>query len=186
MSQQVNRPYYEQYSTEITRIHSFDSWPMGMPQKPSILAEAGFFYTGRADRVICYFCGGGIKDWLHDDIPWIEHARWFSTCPYVLLMKGEEYVKKIVNEKLKPPCEIKPSEHCDTVDTIEDEYVNRTEEIKIHCTNLICKICLENELNTCFIPCGHAAACVKCSLSLNNKCPICRRVYLYSIKNYFQ
>lgn len=175
MSHQVIKPYYRQYSSVITRLHSFDSWSKGMMQKPSDMAEAGFFYTGLSDKVICYFCGGGIKDWTYDSVPWEEHARYFQSCSYILIMKGEEYVQKLVNKKNKPSCEIKSS---------RESRADENEEMKLT-SNLICKICLENDLNTCFIPCGHAVSCEKCSLSLNYKCPICRRVYFKSIKIYF-
>lgn len=33
------------------RLATFDRWPYDRPQAPKSLAEAGFFYTGRADQV---------------------------------------------------------------------------------------------------------------------------------------
>ncbi|KAF3944074.1 hypothetical protein ACB098_10G081900 [Castanea mollissima] len=38
----------------------------------------------------------------------------------------------------------------------------------------ICVICLEQEYNAVFVPCGHMCCCITCSSHLTN-CPLCRR-----------
>ncbi|CAK9151024.1 unnamed protein product [Ilex paraguariensis] len=38
----------------------------------------------------------------------------------------------------------------------------------------LCVICLEQEYNSVFVPCGHMCCCTLCSLHLTN-CPLCRR-----------
>ncbi|GBP63407.1 Death-associated inhibitor of apoptosis 1 [Eumeta japonica] len=48
------------------------------PVKPEDLADAGFFYTGRSDKTLCFYCGGGLRDWKDNDNPWEEHAVWFA------------------------------------------------------------------------------------------------------------
>jgi hypothetical protein len=47
-----------------------------------------------------------------------------------------------------------------------------------------CKICMEEDIQTAFVPCGHAATCWKCNTKVG-KCPVCRadihqriRIYL--------
>jgi len=38
-----------------------------------------------------------------------------------------------------------------------------------------CKICMASAIRTCFVPCGHMAACVSCAARLaGTRCPICR------------
>jgi hypothetical protein len=37
---------YHQYGTHQARMRSFVNWPKQMSQKPEVLTEAGFFYTG--------------------------------------------------------------------------------------------------------------------------------------------
>ena len=37
----------------------------------------------------------------------------------------------------------------------------------------LCVICLSKDKNVLFLPCAHLAACLECSLSLQN-CPLCR------------
>ncbi|XXG54390.1 hypothetical protein AAC387_Pa03g2285 [Persea americana] len=38
----------------------------------------------------------------------------------------------------------------------------------------LCVICLEQEYNAVFVPCGHMCSCTSCSSQLSN-CPLCRR-----------
>lgn len=173
-------PKHPLYSTESKRLRSFDNWSRGLTQRKCDMADAGFYYTGLSDKVICYCCGGGLKDWLPGNQPWEEHALWYQFCPYVLLVKGKEYVQGIISKA----CEINelgeqsvPSD----LEADEKKYVETLPET----SPLTCKICLIEKLNTCFTPCGHAIACAKCALSMNGKCPICRAEYRKVIRLYF-
>ena len=42
------------------------------------------------------------------------------------------------------------------------------------CEERTCKVCLKEEVEILFDPCGHLSTCTKCSSGLN-ECPICRR-----------
>jgi hypothetical protein len=33
-----------------------------------------------------------LKDWEETDEPWKEHARWFVKCPFVLAVKGKQFI----------------------------------------------------------------------------------------------
>ncbi|KAH8286105.1 hypothetical protein KR054_002713 [Drosophila jambulina] len=88
-------PEYPEFAVESTRLRTFEAWPRNLKQKPHQLAEAGFFYTGVGDRVRCFSCGGGLKDWDDNDEPWEEHARWLSQCRFVKLMKGQVYIDTV-------------------------------------------------------------------------------------------
>jgi hypothetical protein len=57
--------------------------------------------TGRSDQVRCFHCDGGLRHWDPEDDPWIEHARWFSQCGYVRLVKGDEFVQQALIQR--PP-----------------------------------------------------------------------------------
>ena len=63
------------------------------------MAEAGLVYTGVGDAVRCYHCGGGLQDWEPGDNPWWEHARWYSECPHVILVKGQSFINKVANNE---------------------------------------------------------------------------------------
>ncbi|KAL3882079.1 hypothetical protein ACJMK2_028452 [Sinanodonta woodiana] len=88
-------PKYPQYAVKNMRINSFQGWPAELQQRPEEMAECGFYYAGFNDCVRCFFCGVGLRHWMSEDDPWIEHARWSISCVYVLKMKGEEFVSLI-------------------------------------------------------------------------------------------
>ena len=50
---------YPQYQVYENRLNTFidRSWPISLYQNEVTLAEAGFFYSGNGDIVICAFCG---------------------------------------------------------------------------------------------------------------------------------
>ncbi|KAL4225552.1 hypothetical protein ACF0H5_016240 [Mactra antiquata] len=94
-------PYYSRHRHPDYRLHSarlatFDSWPSTHGQTPEQLADAGLFYTGYDDLVRCFSCDGGLRRWEPDDNPWIEHCRWFPTCPYAIEVKGEQFIAMVI------------------------------------------------------------------------------------------
>lgn len=94
----ASSPKHPEYASYAVRIASFDKWPKALPQTKESLATAGFYYTGSGDQTLCYYCGGGLRDWERDDDPWIEHAKWFDYCPYLLLTKGTAFVSNITGK----------------------------------------------------------------------------------------
>lgn len=89
----VSSPKYQQYAIKDVRLGSFGNWPSNRRQRPESLAEAGFFYSGKSDIVFCFYCGQGLQDWKDDDIAWCEHAKWSPDCPFLLNIKGREFVR---------------------------------------------------------------------------------------------
>uniref|UniRef100_A0A9J7ZFA5 E3 ubiquitin-protein ligase XIAP n=1 Tax=Cyprinus carpio carpio TaxID=630221 RepID=A0A9J7ZFA5_CYPCA len=65
------------------------------PIDPDRLARAGFYSTGKQDHVLCFRCGGGLKEWRPDEDPWEEHARNYPGCSFLLAEKGVEYVNSM-------------------------------------------------------------------------------------------
>ncbi|XP_059489798.1 death-associated inhibitor of apoptosis 2-like [Neocloeon triangulifer] len=93
-------PIHPRYQTVQSRLATFSDWRRQTPSAES-LAAAGFFYQGMNDHCSCFHCNGGLHNWDPNDDPWVEHARWFSKCPYVNIVKGQDYIKDVV--KNKPP-----------------------------------------------------------------------------------
>ncbi|KAL0120677.1 hypothetical protein PUN28_008388 [Cardiocondyla obscurior] len=89
----ASRPKHPRYASYAARLASFDGWPKA--QTKESLATAGFYYTGSKDQTMCYHCGGGLNNWEPEDDPWVEHAKWFEYCPYLILTKGMEFVSNI-------------------------------------------------------------------------------------------
>ncbi|EMP37968.1 Putative inhibitor of apoptosis [Chelonia mydas] len=81
--------------THMARVKTFINWPTRIPVRPEQLANAGFYYVGRNDDVKCFCCDGGLRCWESGDDPWIEHAKWFPRCEYLLRIKGREFVNQI-------------------------------------------------------------------------------------------
>ncbi|AUR45139.1 inhibitor of apoptosis protein 3 [Spilosoma obliqua nucleopolyhedrosis virus] len=173
----LTQPVHPKYATEVARLRTFAEWPRGLKQQPDKLAEAGFYYTGQGDKTKCFYCDGGLKDWEADDEPWKLHARWFDRCPYVLLVKGRDYVQKIVTES----CTISNND-----ERVEQEAIERQPDLneRQFTENNICKICYNAEKNVCFVPCGHVMACGKCASAVTN-CPTCRTTIKTAVRMYY-
>lgn len=148
---------YPEYRYEINRIHSFKEWPQALSPKRDDFIDTGLFYTGNGDKVICFSCGLGLKDWETGDNPLTEHARWTEGCRYLDHVKGERFVDSVKQSFEEPKI-------------IQAE----NEEQKEESDRNRCVICLGNEKQLfVFIPCGHMVACGPCSYGMD-KCPMCR------------
>ncbi|XP_067860559.1 baculoviral IAP repeat-containing protein 7-like, partial [Heptranchias perlo] len=88
-------PMNPEMGAEETRLSTFENWPAYITVQPPYLAQAGFFYTGHRDNVKCFHCDGGLRNWELGDDPWMEHAKWFPRCEYLLQVKGRDYVNRI-------------------------------------------------------------------------------------------
>jgi baculoviral IAP repeat-containing protein 7/8 len=158
-----------------TRLESFKDWPKSLKQKPTALAEAGFFYKGIGDQTMCFECGGGLKDWEDDDDPWEQHAIWFPECKFLVATKGREFVEQ-VQAKLKIQVQV-PTSNVTKENENNEEKISKCEQGASASRNddtKLCKICYSNEKEVVFIPCSHLVSCTECSLSLKT-CPICRK-----------
>ncbi|KYN30917.1 Apoptosis 2 inhibitor [Trachymyrmex septentrionalis] len=90
------RPGFAMYEK---RLQTFKGWPKNLKQTPEMLAEAGFYYSGYEDQVRCFHCDGGLRNWQPTDDVWVEHARWFSNCFFVNLVRGQDFVKYCVDNR---------------------------------------------------------------------------------------
>jgi hypothetical protein len=72
------------------RLETFRDW-RGKANKEE-LAEAGMYANHDEDRAVCFHCNITLKEWESHDNPWIEHARFSSCCPFLMLCKGIEFI----------------------------------------------------------------------------------------------
>ncbi|XP_048088217.1 E3 ubiquitin-protein ligase XIAP isoform X2 [Alosa alosa] len=70
------------------------------------LARAGFYSSGASDRVTCFRCGGGLKNWQPEEDPWEQHAKYYPGCSFLLSEKGHEFVNSI---QLQNPSKSNPA-----------------------------------------------------------------------------
>uniref|UniRef100_A0A2C9LYU4 Uncharacterized protein n=1 Tax=Biomphalaria glabrata TaxID=6526 RepID=A0A2C9LYU4_BIOGL len=83
---------YWEYSK---RKQTFNSWPREIHFIPKHFADAGFFYKDHGDCVSCFYCGGSLTNWEAEEDAWIEHARWFPNCNYLIQQMGRTFVATV-------------------------------------------------------------------------------------------
>ncbi len=86
---------------EISRREATFSNASWSENSPSIedLVRAGFFCSGVANTVTCFYCNGSLHKWGPNDNPMIEHARWFPNCIYAKHLCGNQLYEKIQASK---------------------------------------------------------------------------------------
>jgi len=193
-TQTLKYPHCAEFAIESRRVRSFDDWPKTMRQSPKDLSDAGFFYTLRGDKVKCFSCGGGLRDWEENDVPWEQHALWFSDCEYLKLVKGQNYIDSIrkLHDKKEKECEdnrqnvFQTKEEKVILNSFESKLSSECDDKsqKILNESKLCKICYNSEYNTVFIPCSHIVTCAKCASSIT-KCPLCRKPFGSIMRVYF-
>lgn len=92
-------PKQANYATIESRLRTYINWPVELIQTPEMLSEAGFYYVGMGDQVRCFHCDGGLRHWDPQDEPWIEHARWFPSCSFLRIVKGNDFVRSCATEQ---------------------------------------------------------------------------------------
>lgn len=188
-------PINKGLTTIESRLKSFELFKhkRKLHQDIFTLCESGLFYIGDGhnDKMLCFCCNQGLKDWEPKDDPWLEHARWSPSCCYMLLMKGKHFVEKAIRGVSDYPQE--------TVELNTNSEISKFVATKIkreYCDDgieedsIICKICWKEPVKVIFIPCGHVISCIQCAVSLE-QCAICRqtlnsimRVYIYNDKQH--
>lgn len=184
-------PNHPDFVLETDRLRSYADWPKTMKQKPKELSDAGYFYIGKGDKVKCFSCGGGLRDWEEGDDPWEQHARWYSDCDYLKLIKGSVYIKEVL-EKAKREVETSTTSQPSSSSSLATQDVKSVvvpaetpeDENKKITDEKLCKICYIKQYNTAFFPCGHVVACAKCASSVT-KCPLCRESFTNVMRVYF-
>ncbi|XP_053169445.1 baculoviral IAP repeat-containing protein 7 isoform X2 [Hemicordylus capensis] len=100
---------YPDMERENDRLMTFEIWPSYARVSPELLARAGFFYTGQGDYVRCFYCDGALRNWEAGDDPWVEHARWFPRCKFLLESRGRDFINSIQENYFSSP--VPPESH---------------------------------------------------------------------------
>lgn len=170
--------YYKKidYSIQDNRIKTFKNWPTSVEQKPDDLSEAGFYYSGFDDCVVCFNCFVSIRQWEKSDNAWEEHYKYSPTCSYLTLMKGDYFNTQ--SNKKKGLNETSNTESKDNENGVSKN--ENKEELSLSSLTIdtrICKICYKNQLDTLFLPCAHSIACKKCAMTIQinfGNCSVCK------------
>ena len=186
---------YPQYQVYEHRLNTFvdRAWPISLHQNKVTLAEAGFFYSGNGDIVICAFCGIHLYRWLPKDDPFTEHKNFNKDCKFVTLFQDINNQPTIqyweLLMKIKDACYNVIHYIRSTFSNLKNliifythkRFSNKFLGNKFHS---ICKICLNEGANTLLLPCHHISTCHFCTICITF-CPICRCEIKSVIKVYF-
>ena len=178
------RHEFPEFAVETNRIASYTDWPKFLKQRPQDLSDAGFYYSGKGDRVCCFSCGGGLKDWEEGDSPWEQHAMWYGNCEYLKLMKGKCFIDQMAKKRRNSGATGPGREVVSPPNSTEGFERPHDTAARENLSDVSCKICYDNECNTIFLPCGHIIACAKCASSVT-KCPACRQPFNSVVRAYF-
>ena len=92
-------PKYKSYNKRLTTFFE-RFWPVSLNQDNFKMAEAGFFYSGFGDIVICAFCGLTLNKWLPNDDPITEHKKFNQDCKFLRLFQDKNSSTNRINRNL--------------------------------------------------------------------------------------
>lgn len=190
----VKMDAFPEYANVTKRLESYTkkSWPRMMVNMTKLLCEAGFYYTGQGDRVICYQCGGGLQHWEKEDDPWIEHARYFPKCRFLHFIKGDAFVSEAskLHNANTATNEKDTVERSTTTNSSEPTSTETASPVSDN-NRSTCVICCQEKNNILFLPCAHLISCGTCAASLishdtkNVKCPLCRQAIKATVRVFY-
>ena len=183
---------YPKYKSYNKRLSTFFErfWPVSLNQDNFKMAEAGFFYSGFGDIVICAFCGLTLNKWLPNDDPITEHRKFNQDCKFLRLFQDKNSNTNEINLK---SIKLFISASLFYLRKNLDYYRNivyfyfHEKILKRRIYNRfinICKICFGAESNILVLPCRHVSTCLSCTLC-TEICPICRCEIISTIKIFF-
>ncbi|XP_048236903.1 baculoviral IAP repeat-containing protein 2-like [Haliotis rufescens] len=82
---------HPQFEEMQDRLETFKYWPAQVRQTADQLCQAGFYFTGYTDKVVCFACGCGLHHWKPEADPWVQHARHAPHCVFVKQHKGDNF-----------------------------------------------------------------------------------------------
>ena len=179
---------YTKYKSYNKRLSTFFErfWPVSLNQDNFKMAEAGFFYSGFGDIVICAFCGLSLNKWLPNDDPITEHIKFNQDCKFVRLFQDKNSNTNRINLNSISSSLFNLRKNLDYYGNIVYFYFHE-KILKRRIYNRfinICKICFGAESNILVLPCRHVSTCLSCTLC-TEICPICRCEIISTIKIFF-
>ncbi|XP_071095578.1 baculoviral IAP repeat-containing protein 3-like isoform X2 [Haliotis cracherodii] len=82
---------HPQFEEMQDRLETFKYWSEQIRPTADQLCQAGFYFTGYTDKVVCFACGCGLHHWKPEANPWVQHARHAPHCVFVKQHKGDNF-----------------------------------------------------------------------------------------------
>ncbi|NXL57009.1 XIAP ligase, partial [Chordeiles acutipennis] len=73
----------QEWAQEHYRLGTFVEFPLGCPVSASVLARAGFVYTGEGDKVKCFSCHTTTEGWAPGDSAIERHKKLSPNCKFI-------------------------------------------------------------------------------------------------------
>ncbi|KAI0231427.1 E3 ubiquitin-protein ligase XIAP [Lamellibrachia satsuma] len=132
--------------------------------------------------------------WQPNDDPMAKHRQLYPNCGFVRLMaeahiehttdsESSQQLRSATGTTTTPattapttPATTAPTRAATTTATTvatTSDFTQQRNSASSQNSTLTCKVCLDADMNTVFLPCGHLACCGNCASALST-CPICR------------
>lgn len=163
------------------RYETFYEWLHEPRIRRKDLAEAGFYFRRVRDFVTCYWCDVTLGYWQPDDVPRFEHFRKNPRCRVALLALVSNEKIWLARKGLELESEKRMLSRAE-FEKLNGENVILKREAEKNEDLMSCVVCFERFRNVLFLKCKHFVCCEKCSLRINDMCPLCRKPISEKIK----
>lgn len=181
----LNQPRYPHFEQHLVRYESFKYWSSANKHRPVSLAQGGMYYSQISDFLICFCCGGGIRNLTEQDDIWVIHARLYGDCDHLKYWRDRNFIyNSILRNSVMLPDEIREFESKQFDPTIYLKlpvlWLPHTIEQEVN-KRLIdrqeCSICMDELCNAFFMSCGHQGCliCLHKQFQREEKCHLCRQ-----------
>ncbi|XP_061173290.1 baculoviral IAP repeat-containing protein 3-like [Saccostrea echinata] len=99
----------------LDRFISYQTWNHEELPHALKMADAGLYYTRLEDKVCCFYCGHGFRNWLKCDDPYYKHALLSPQCKYIRQFSSTVFWQNVSRERDK----MRESEKCFITYTIK-------------------------------------------------------------------
>ncbi|ESN90747.1 hypothetical protein HELRODRAFT_70879 [Helobdella robusta] len=185
---QYFKKYAETHASEfdeIVRLLSFSNWEFLDIVTPLALANAGFYRLESheiPDAVKCAFCHLVLINWKVTDVVIDEHRAKRANCQFIRNRASTTNVP--IDPKLLFCHSYINSDNESTTHSYNNDNKTNSNNHAINYNRAMeentrlkelrqCKVCLDKEMDTVFLPCGHFMCCTSCAAKINN-CAVCR------------
>ena len=79
-------PYNTSLSKLFSRLETFKTWCSEIKLQPWNFTKSGFYYSGDADAVTCFFCGTTITNWVRAEDINTEHKKHSPSCHFLKII----------------------------------------------------------------------------------------------------
>ncbi|XP_060552836.1 baculoviral IAP repeat-containing protein 3-like [Ruditapes philippinarum] len=115
------------------------------------------------------------------------HLNSDVTSPHTSTAGDEQNNSRSTGEDVPSSSESNTSNNTNGNTAVEAEDIEERQSLKeenrLLKEQMMCKVCMDKDANTVFLPCGHLVACDDCAKVLR-KCAVCRKIIQGTVRTY--